>query len=131
MIDPLILGIFSGSPLNTNQILTHSGVYSDMLPAEVVAKNLPKKNSKNEFRLLPNKLPFSQFSLEVRATFDELDEDKSGSITIEELKSKLEQMCGRPLKMSTVELFMKQYDKDGDKKWSPAELADFLRQNKE
>ncbi|TPP64287.1 hypothetical protein FGIG_08012 [Fasciola gigantica] len=72
-----------------------------------------------------------EISLEAKATFDELDEDHNGSITVDELKKKLERMCGRPLKMSTVELFMKQYDKDGDKKWSPVELADFLKQNNE
>ncbi|VDP65154.1 unnamed protein product [Echinostoma caproni] len=73
----------------------------------------------------------SAFTQEVQATFKELDTDGNGTVTAKELKAKLEQMCGRPLQMTTVELFMKQYDIDGDKMWSEAELAEFLRKNKE
>ncbi|KAA3673606.1 uncharacterized protein DEA37_0008553 [Paragonimus westermani] len=63
---------------------------------------------------------------EVEAMFRELDMDRNGKISAEELKSKLEEMQGAPIALQAVQAFMKLHDKDNDKLWSMSELADFL-----
>ncbi|GAA49832.1 calmodulin [Clonorchis sinensis] len=64
---------------------------------------------------------------EVDAMFNELDTDRNGKISLDELKAKLEEMHGGSVSREAVEEFMKVHDADGDKTWSKTELAAFLK----
>lgn len=67
-------------------------------------------------------------SQEVLTSFKELDIDKDGKITVQELKQLLEKMGKRPVVQSSVEAFIKKHDMNGDLCWSVEELANMMQQ---
>ncbi|BHF67467.1 hypothetical protein SprV_0301049300 [Sparganum proliferum] len=74
------------------------------------------------FLLRSSPRPTMSFPDAVRKVFDSLDTDKSGKISVAELKKALEGECGHALKEEDVKAFVARLDKNKDGELSIDEL---------
>nr|VZI47063.1 unnamed protein product [Spirometra erinaceieuropaei] len=74
------------------------------------------------FLLRSSPKPTMSFPDAVRKVFDSLDTDKSGKISVAELKKALEGECGHALKEEDVKAFVARLDKNKDGELSIDEL---------